>query len=626
MPDERYASAEDLSRDLGRYLQHEPVEARADTLGYRTRKFLRRNRLATAAALIVATSVLGGLAIAIWQTGVAREQARIAQSESAKANAVKDFVLGLFQASDFDGPGGAARRDTTVAQLLDIGAARVAAGGLETQPEVRSELFDQLGILYLQIEAADKSEQMYRGLHAVRVQQFGEQDPRTIDAWIGVGTALRNQNKYEEAMRLYQQAVARLDAANLTAPAVRGRALLEMAYVSFRIAPNDTRGIAFAEQALTLLQPLPPDEKRYQAYLALGRAYESAGQLQKAVQHYSDGIAIASQVVGVDAVGVAGGTQMRGRVQMARGEFTRAEQDLARAVKMFGSRVGFEHRYYLDAASEYGDVLDRLGRWQEAEPKMRAYFDFVLRTRGSDSLFAANAGIGLARLLDRSGQPEAAIAAYQRVIAMTNVMQTRPGTLLLARIGVASSATSMGNLKLAEEAISESERLLPIAQADMRDVPDRRNSAEARLALVAAALAAKKSDRAQLDVENRRAAGLLAKLSVDAQGNRELFWRLRLSEAVAAASIDPSAAAAQLNQLLADIRRHPERPAYQHLEATALIELGQRLRATGEANAACQSLAAAAELHRKLMHPESDQRQAADRALEFCPPVIGPTR
>jgi serine/threonine-protein kinase len=41
-PAERYASAAAFAEDLRRYLNHEPIRARADSLGYRTAKFLRR--------------------------------------------------------------------------------------------------------------------------------------------------------------------------------------------------------------------------------------------------------------------------------------------------------------------------------------------------------------------------------------------------------------------------------------------------------------------------------------------------------------------------------------------------------------------------------------------------------
>lgn len=61
-PARRYPSVQAFSDDVGRYLDGYPVTARGDTFGYRASKYLRRNRLAVAAAVAVALA-LGGLAV-----------------------------------------------------------------------------------------------------------------------------------------------------------------------------------------------------------------------------------------------------------------------------------------------------------------------------------------------------------------------------------------------------------------------------------------------------------------------------------------------------------------------------------------------------------------------------------
>jgi serine/threonine protein kinase len=54
-PERRYASAGELAGDIQRYLERRPVAARPDTAGYRSRKFLRRNRVVVSAAAVVAS-------------------------------------------------------------------------------------------------------------------------------------------------------------------------------------------------------------------------------------------------------------------------------------------------------------------------------------------------------------------------------------------------------------------------------------------------------------------------------------------------------------------------------------------------------------------------------------------
>ena len=57
----RYASVALLSDDLRRYLEGRTVLARKDTLGYRTSKFIRRNKAGVAAAALVFLSLAGGI-------------------------------------------------------------------------------------------------------------------------------------------------------------------------------------------------------------------------------------------------------------------------------------------------------------------------------------------------------------------------------------------------------------------------------------------------------------------------------------------------------------------------------------------------------------------------------------
>jgi tetratricopeptide (TPR) repeat protein len=60
-PERRYRTAHDLSEDLRRHLEGLPVTARADTIGYRAGKFVRRHRTAVAAAVLVSASLVGGI-------------------------------------------------------------------------------------------------------------------------------------------------------------------------------------------------------------------------------------------------------------------------------------------------------------------------------------------------------------------------------------------------------------------------------------------------------------------------------------------------------------------------------------------------------------------------------------
>jgi non-specific serine/threonine protein kinase/serine/threonine-protein kinase len=71
-PERRYRTAHELSEDLRRHLEGLPVTARADAIGYRAGKFVRRHRTAVAAAFLVAASLVVGIV-------TTTRQARLAQ-------------------------------------------------------------------------------------------------------------------------------------------------------------------------------------------------------------------------------------------------------------------------------------------------------------------------------------------------------------------------------------------------------------------------------------------------------------------------------------------------------------------------------------------------------------------
>ncbi len=86
-PQERYLTAERLADDLRAYLDGRPVAARRGTFRYLTGKFVRRHRLALAAAALLLVTVVAGVAGVVWQASVANRERRLAYIERQKAEA-----------------------------------------------------------------------------------------------------------------------------------------------------------------------------------------------------------------------------------------------------------------------------------------------------------------------------------------------------------------------------------------------------------------------------------------------------------------------------------------------------------------------------------------------------------
>jgi eukaryotic-like serine/threonine-protein kinase len=115
-PAERYASVGALADDLQRFLTHEPVSARADSVAYQLGKFVRRHRAGVAAAAGVLIASIVVAAVTTEQMLEARRQRDEAQYQSRRAESVSDF-MDLLLLSD----GGPDRPALTVSERIDAG-------------------------------------------------------------------------------------------------------------------------------------------------------------------------------------------------------------------------------------------------------------------------------------------------------------------------------------------------------------------------------------------------------------------------------------------------------------------------------------------------------------------------
>ena len=129
-PQERYATIEQLSEDLGNYLESRPVRARQGDAWYRTRKFVRRHWLPLAAATLALAGLSGGMLMANRQRAIAER--RFVQVRQL-ANKLIDIDTEVRKT-----PGTTRARELIVSTSLDY--LRRLAGEVHGDPELSLEL------------------------------------------------------------------------------------------------------------------------------------------------------------------------------------------------------------------------------------------------------------------------------------------------------------------------------------------------------------------------------------------------------------------------------------------------------------------------------------------------------
>jgi eukaryotic-like serine/threonine-protein kinase len=116
-PGERYASVGAFVDDLKRYLNHEPVKARADTVSYRLAKFVRRHRGGVVSGVLTILVLIGATITTFFQMIEANRQRDTAQFEARRAESSNDFLDLLLLSDD-----GASQTPLSPAQRIELGA------------------------------------------------------------------------------------------------------------------------------------------------------------------------------------------------------------------------------------------------------------------------------------------------------------------------------------------------------------------------------------------------------------------------------------------------------------------------------------------------------------------------
>lgn len=198
-PQRRYASAEQLAEDLGRYFDGRPVMARPSTAAYRVSRFVGRNRGLTAAGAGLVLSLVGGIAATSWQASAAATARDAASLKAAESAAVAGFfekiVRSLNPMDRAIGSEGEVPPTPTEALLSGIAAVQ----DLEDQPLVQARVQVLLGQALRGQGRAAEALPLLREALATREGVLGEH-PDTLEAMDALGAVLTDLGPTDPAL------------------------------------------------------------------------------------------------------------------------------------------------------------------------------------------------------------------------------------------------------------------------------------------------------------------------------------------------------------------------------------------------------------------------------------------
>jgi serine/threonine protein kinase len=369
---ERYASVSAFADDLRRYLRHEPISARPDTVRYRTARFVRRHAGAVTAAAAVVLLIAGLTVVHTTRLSAERDYA---QREAARAARVSEALTRLLTSADpiasRPTPGG-----LTVRGMLDAGSAQIQKE-LAGQPEAQAEIFTVLGRIYRRLGIFDKAEQLLEQALISGQQVYGHEHVRVAQTLNDLGALQTETGDYAAAERNLAQALE-----------MRRRLL----------------GSEHADVAVTLVE--------------LGRVYEDLGNSRRAEPLMRESLAIRRRVLGESHPETPVSVAAVASVLRLSGDLAGAESLLQGALELNRRTRGETHPNTATTFHDLALIAAARKDYRAAETHFR---DALARYR--DTLGESHPGVavtlnGLARTLSEQGRLDEASAAARDLLGM----------------------------------------------------------------------------------------------------------------------------------------------------------------------------------------------------------------
>lgn len=564
-PGERYPSAQALRGDLQRYLDHLPVEARGDSAGYVLGKFVRRHRVAVAAACAVFAAVITGVAGVAWQ-------AQIARDEALHAKAVSDFMVGIFRANSTDNPDPAKARETTARQLLDIGRSRMDRD-LAGNPTALDEAQLLIGRLYWELGVTDEAEKIDRARIAALRQSGNGRDPRLVDALVNLAGTLMQRGDLDEAHRMSEEALAILDAMGDDRSLDRARALSGLG-ATLR-SRDPVAGMARLREAEEVFSKYHPDD-RSRAYnlRSLALLHLERGEAQEGERAIALAITVGEKALGADNRMLSYLHQIAGQANATLFRPSLAEAGYRRALDIELRALGKGSSFASQLQANLARVEQNGPRWRQAIENLQAEIASMEKTVPPGDRALAFVRGSLALGYARAGRPADAEALVAQALPVARKVLSK---YLLA--GLLATAVrvewELGHDAAASALHEELKALVAGPLAGNKVVAELADEIQAR-----AWLRANEAQKARAILATR-----LDALPAGGHLLDHASARLVLAEAEERAG-DPSQAERRATVLLRAIESQSEREWFADLEASAALRVGSALVAQGRAKEA----------------------------------------
>lgn len=436
----RYPSASEFAADIRRFLDDEPIIARAPSSMYLLGKFARRHKPVVVGVAATLGALLLGLVLATRATiraRVAEREAReLAQSETihretaeaeraraqraaAISESVTDFLQEVLAGSD---PEGTLGPDATIREALDHAARRVSEASSEP-PEVQAAVNAAVGTTYHNLGLYEQAETHFRQTLATYQRIYGDEHPETLEAMNNLGYLLCDRGKLRESETLLRAAVAGFEQALGPNHEQRQTALNNLSVTLTDL--GDIEGAASISREVLDARLATLGEDHSLTLLSLnnlGVVYMRLGRLEEAEAMIRRALSGRRRVLGEKHPRTIITLDNLALILEDRGKLDEAEAIYRESMALFRQIRGEEHPDTLIAMYSLAGLLHQRGQLDESEDLFRRTLEIRRRVLGdahADTLFTMRHLAGVLADQERAAEAEAIFAEAVAIIQRT---------------------------------------------------------------------------------------------------------------------------------------------------------------------------------------------------------------
>ncbi|MES2682759.1 MAG: tetratricopeptide repeat protein [Pseudomonadota bacterium] len=371
-PQDRYPTMAAFMADLERWLEHRPVSAAPDDWRYRSRLWLRRNRVVAVLSGVIVASLVAGLGISLAQTRRALKAEAEAEKQAEQAELRRVFAFDLLQGTDA-AIVGAAAIDAASLKMLDLAASRVDEN-FKNSPLLAAEMKSEIAVIYYNRGLYDQALTLSQQALAL-YQQAPAQPVQLVRAWYDMGDNQKALGALAEAETAYLQAI-RIGHEN-PMPAYPDNKPFFMALASLgdvrRQLGRFDEALPPLQEAVQLLAVNPgiEDSRYLELQMTLGRVYRSAERFDEALKIHQSSVRLRELKQLGESHHLASDLLEVGRVLLALGRYAEALSAFEQAYKIYAVALGEDHPNCHYLLTFQGEALMGDGRYLEAEKRLR---------------------------------------------------------------------------------------------------------------------------------------------------------------------------------------------------------------------------------------------------------------